>query len=1199
MSKLRLNRGLEAFIKSNMGIVGSSTPPAFPNDYSLEFGGVDEYVDCGDSDTFSFGNGTTDSAFSISCWVNANGVASGWDGIVSKWDASATKKEYLFYLKDNKLRILLGDSSSGGTIGYEATGTFTLSSWQHIVATYDGSSVVGGLTLYVNGSPIAVSDISSGSYTAMENSDQPLWIGNGEDGGGALHPFDGLIDEVSIWNGTGLSASQVTDLYNNGLPTNLNSFEVTPEVWYRMGDSGTYYNGIWEIPDQMKIDNFSNYSMSFDGIGDYISMGDVLNFERTDAFSLSIWVKPDGVSSGAYYTLLGKMQNSGDYRGYNMQQQYDDVYCVIESTTSKYITIRAANVLSTNVWKHIVFTYDGTSLNTGMNIYVDGSPATVTRGSAGTLDATIISTAKLTNGRRDGGGDAYGGALDSSSIWDKELSSAEVTAIYNSGTPTDLSTFSKRSFYFDGIDEYIGIGTASLGIISAISVSAWVKTTSTGAYKVIVCEDGTSVVRNWLLFLSSSNKVGFWVWNTDGTENGFYRATANEINDGDWHHIMGTYDGTSDADGLKIIIDGNVESFTAGSTGIRSVSTIEPTIGSLNNGTTWLWDGQIDDVAVFDAVKVVSDVSDGTKPIDCSADTDLVAYWRFDDALYDGSTTAFNVPDSSANSNEGTTVNIDFEDLTYEAPLSPVGYWRMGENAVFNANTEWEIPNYQKKDYFSNLSMDFDGTNSYISFGQDKTDLKPTGAFSLSLWANWDSVSGLRGLWQCGQNRGYMIWSNGTTLQFYIYTSSGWVANTSSVTLATGQWYHLCATWDGSSTTNFYVNAGTPTTSSVSDIDYIGTTDHDIGRYIGNEFSGKLDNVAIFDTALESTKVTAIYNSGVPTDLSSESGLIGYWRMGESANWNNTNWQIPDYSKKNLFSQKSFEFDGIDGTVNCGDLSAYDTGDLSISIWVYKTTSDLDYVFSNSGASSKAGFDIIINNTDVKFARNTRTSDTLINYASIGFSLNTWHHIVGTYEDSTRTVKLYLDGNLEETNTGVAGVNSASIDCQIGSYNNSSSWFTGRVDDPAIWDVVLSADDVTSIYNSGKPNDLTLAGSYHTDRSSNLVGYWTMDDATYNPFPASFWTVPDNSTNSNNGVSSGIDEVELLLESPTNMNSGTSSAVAVEDVINNAPSNIEQGVSVSMDIEDRVTDAPDNENQANSVSMRETAPPDGRSTDTP
>ena len=36
----------------------------------MSFNGVDQYIDVGDSDSFSFGNGATDSPFSISAWVN-------------------------------------------------------------------------------------------------------------------------------------------------------------------------------------------------------------------------------------------------------------------------------------------------------------------------------------------------------------------------------------------------------------------------------------------------------------------------------------------------------------------------------------------------------------------------------------------------------------------------------------------------------------------------------------------------------------------------------------------------------------------------------------------------------------------------------------------------------------------------------------------------------------------------------------------------------------------------------------------------------------------------------------------------------------------------------------------------------------------------------------------------------------------------
>ena len=41
----------------------------FRDEYSLAFDGTDDSVDCGDAAAFSFGDGSDDSAFSISAWI--------------------------------------------------------------------------------------------------------------------------------------------------------------------------------------------------------------------------------------------------------------------------------------------------------------------------------------------------------------------------------------------------------------------------------------------------------------------------------------------------------------------------------------------------------------------------------------------------------------------------------------------------------------------------------------------------------------------------------------------------------------------------------------------------------------------------------------------------------------------------------------------------------------------------------------------------------------------------------------------------------------------------------------------------------------------------------------------------------------------------------------------------------------------------
>ena len=51
----------------------------------------------------------------------------------------------------------------------------------------------------------------------------------------------------------------------------------------------------------------------------------------------------------------------------------------------------------------------------------------------------------------------------------------------------------------------------------------------------------------------------------------------------------------------------------------------------------------------------------------------------------------------------------------------------------------------------------------------------------------------------------------------------------------------------------------------------------------------ELDEIALFNTTLSASDVTAIYNSGVPADESARSGLVGYWRLEDNGNDSSSN----------------------------------------------------------------------------------------------------------------------------------------------------------------------------------------------------------------------------------------------------------------------------------------------------------------------
>ena len=171
--------------------------------------------------------------------------------------------------------------------------------------------------------------------------------------------------------------------------------------------------------------------------------------------------------------------------------------------------------------------------------------------------------------------------------------------------------YSNYSTSFLGTANRYNVGTTSLGITSAITVSAWVKipTTNTGGpapnIQEIICEDTTSSSsRNWALNWrgGSYNVFSFAIFHTDGTISSI-ATTGITPNNGLWQHVVGTFDGTTNAGGLRIYVNGQQAQtpVTAVSTGVKSNSTVEPAIGSVTNSNAWELEGHISNCAVWES----------------------------------------------------------------------------------------------------------------------------------------------------------------------------------------------------------------------------------------------------------------------------------------------------------------------------------------------------------------------------------------------------------------------------------------------------------------------------------------------------------------------------------------------------------------------------------------------------------------------
>jgi len=80
-------------------------------------------------------------------------------------------------------------------------------------------------------------------------------------------------------------------------------------------------------------------------------------------------------------------------------------------------------------------------------------------------------------------------------------------------------------------------------------------------------------------------------------------------------------------------------------------------------------------------------------------------------------------------------------------------------------------------------------------------------------------------------------------------------------------------------------------------------------------------------------------------------------------------------------------------------------------------------------------------------------------------SINTWHHVVGTYDGTT--MKIYVDNDLKNSGTSFSG-NVADSILYIGWDRGVAGRFlTGKIDEVGIWSRALNSTEITELYNSG------------------------------------------------------------------------------------------------------------------------------------
>lgn len=195
----------------------------------------------------------------------------------------------------------------------------------------------------------------------------------------------------------------------------------------------TYENGAPSVPFNNTI------STQFDGINDYVTIGDAFNYEHSQQFSASIWIKPNNFAALRYY--LGNIDLAGTVYGWRLGiSTLGELTAQTRVNGGAYAPTTFTDlVMVAGTWNHVVFKWLGGSNNNQTRMYLNGVLSAIIP-SVGSMVTSWLTANNLEIGRAYS--NYFVGNIDEVSLFNKALSDSEVAELFNAGTPIDPSTSS-------------------------------------------------------------------------------------------------------------------------------------------------------------------------------------------------------------------------------------------------------------------------------------------------------------------------------------------------------------------------------------------------------------------------------------------------------------------------------------------------------------------------------------------------------------------------------------------------------------------------------------------------------------------------------------------------------------------------------------------------------------------------------------
>jgi hypothetical protein len=421
---------------------------------AITFDGTNDYTEVLDNSIIDFGT----SNFTSNIWIypSSSLIGNTEYGIINKnngfqnvtgWGLELSTYDYSTpFPKVDMLGFNSGQSSWGLSTILAPIRTNT---WSNVNLMRTGNK----FDLYVNGS-LSATKINSNVGLNVDNSvnltlgKSSTWqqyfkgnISNFNLFNRALSPFD-IFQNFNAYK----SRYGIPDIVTSGLTLNLdagNPYSYSPlntgsTTWTDVsgnGNDGTLTNGA----------SYTGGTIFLDGTDDYVNCGtgSTLTFNNGTnlndiPFTIGVWVKFNSVSG---YQLViaksdyGSSPNKREFLFFTNADSRIHINLMNSDNYNNRIGRYYNTVLSTNTWYHMFATYDGSKLESGLKIYINGVRVDDTSDSVGTYSGLSRTTTPFSFGtdwnNYPNQGNKLSGYYGLGQVYRRELSAGEIAQNFN------------------------------------------------------------------------------------------------------------------------------------------------------------------------------------------------------------------------------------------------------------------------------------------------------------------------------------------------------------------------------------------------------------------------------------------------------------------------------------------------------------------------------------------------------------------------------------------------------------------------------------------------------------------------------------------------------------------------------------------------------------------------------------------------